>query len=111
MIVNWEFLLNMLRSCGFGEKWCNLIAHYIFSVYFSVSVNGTPPGTFSSSHGLRQGDPLSSLLFVIIMEALSKMIGAIENGGFLSGFLVGIRNVGALNISHLLFADGALCPY
>jgi hypothetical protein len=51
---------------------------------------------------------LSPLLFVIVMEALSKMIGVIMNGGFLSSFYVGIRNAGALNISQLLFVDETL---
>jgi hypothetical protein len=51
---------------------------------------------------------LSPLLFVIVMEALSRMISAIVNEGLLSGFLVGSRNVGAFNISHLLFADDTL---
>ena len=57
---------------------------------------------YSSSCGLRQGDPLSLLLFVIVIEGLSTMIFAIVNEGFLSGFFVGSRNASARNISHPL---------
>jgi hypothetical protein len=90
--------------CGFREKWCSWIAHCISLVRFSVLVNGSPAGFFSSSRGLRQGDPLSPLLFFIVMEALSKMITATVDRGFFSGFSVGSRPP-AVNVSHLLFAD------
>jgi hypothetical protein len=96
----------MLR-CGFRKKWCSWIAHYIFSIRFSILVNSSPISFFSSSHGLRQGDPLSPFLFVIVMEALSKMIIATVDRGFLSSFSVGSRPP-AVNISHLLFADDTL---
>ena len=46
-------------------------------------VNGSLFGLFSSSCGLRQGDPLSPLLFVIVNEALSKMITTTINGNSL----------------------------
>jgi hypothetical protein len=48
------------------------------------------------------------LLFVIVVEALSKMISATINGGFLSSFSVGSRNYGVVNLSHLLLKDDTL---
>jgi hypothetical protein len=77
-------------------------------VCFSALVNGTLTGFFSSFRGMRQGDPLSPFLFVFVLEALSKMIYALVNGGLLSGFTVGPRSGGAINISHLLFVDDTL---
>jgi hypothetical protein len=65
-------------------------------------VNGSPTGFFSSSRDLRQGDPLSPLLFVIVMEALSKLFSVAVQRGFLSGFSVGSGSNGVVNISHLL---------
>jgi hypothetical protein len=101
--VNWEFLLYMLRKCGFGGKWCSWIAHCISLVQFSVLVNGSPNGFFNSFRGLRQGDPLSPLLFVFVTEALSRMISVVVNGGLLESF-----TVGNASFSHLLFADDTL---
>ena len=43
-------------------------------------VNGSPNGFFSSSSGLRQGDAFFPLLFVFVMEALSKMISVAVHG-------------------------------
>jgi hypothetical protein len=65
-------------------------------------------GFFCSSRGLRQGDPLSPLLFVVVMEALSRMLSSSVERGLLSGFSVGSRNNEAMIVSHLLFADDTL---
>jgi hypothetical protein len=77
-------------------------------VRFSILVNGTPSGFFSNTSGLRQGDPLSPLLFVVVMEALSWMLIAAMDQGHLTGFSVGHRDSKALVVNHLLFADDML---
>ena len=93
---------------GFGEKWIGWISWCISTTTFLVLINGTPEGFFNSSRGLRQGDPLSPYLFVIGMEALSRLIHRAVRGGFLSGCRIkGRRGDGAL-VSHLLFADDTL---
>jgi hypothetical protein len=55
-----------------------------------------------------KGDPLSPLLFVIVMEALSRMLSRATSGGYLSGFHVDLHNTTSLKISHLLFVDDTL---
>ena len=60
---------------------------------------------FGSSRGIRQGDPLSLLLFDIVMEALSRMLDVAASAGQFSGFSVGSMASTSLMVSHLLFAD------
>lgn len=55
--------------------------------YFSILMNVSPSGFFSTSRGLCQGDPLSSFLFVIIGEALSRMVRTTANASLINGFL------------------------
>uniref|UniRef100_A0A2N9IAI6 Reverse transcriptase domain-containing protein n=1 Tax=Fagus sylvatica TaxID=28930 RepID=A0A2N9IAI6_FAGSY len=106
--VNWNFLLYMLRRCGFSERWRHWIYTCVSTARFSVLVNGRAHGFFSSSRGLRQGDPLSPLLFIIVMEALSRMLSRAVSGGYISGFSVGNSTGVELSISHSLFADDTL---
>jgi hypothetical protein len=113
--VNWSFLLYLLKRCGFGERWREWIEWCISSVRFSILVNGSPEGFFNSSRGIRQGDPLSPLLFVMVMEALSRMVNATVEQGLIAGFSVGERVFSDLVVSHSLFADDTLifceaCP-
>jgi hypothetical protein len=74
---------------------------------FSI-VNGSPTGFFDSSRGLRQGDPLSPLLFLLIMEVLSQMLRKTEEGGFIKGFQAGTAADNRVCVSHLLHADDTI---
>jgi hypothetical protein len=77
-------------------------------VRFSILVNGTLSDFFNSTHGLRQEDPLSTLMFVVVMEALSRMLIAAMDQGNLTRFSVRPMNFDALFVNHLLFADDTL---
>ncbi|KAH9291381.1 hypothetical protein KI387_043430, partial [Taxus chinensis] len=100
--VNWRFLLKSLQALGFGAHFCKWIFDCIASPRFSVLVNGSAEGFFQSSRGIRQGDPLSSFLFTIVAEALSRSIKA----AILEGSLKGLHISSNLPpLSHQQFAD------
>ena len=91
--------------------WRRWLKTCVTTVHFSVLVNGSPTGFFDSSRGLRQGDPLFSLLFLLIMEVLSRILKKIEEGGLIQGFRVGPINSTGIHISHLLFVNDTILFY
>ena len=109
--VDWSFLLAVLEKMGFGEKWSRWIKWCLSTTRFFVLVNGTPIGFFQSSRGLRQEDPLSPYLFVIVMEVFSCLLKRAVSRGFLSPCSVQGRRREMVQVSHLLFAYDTLIFY
>ena len=66
-------------------------------------VNGSPSDFFGSSKGLRQGDPLSPMLFLVMMEVFSRMLKRMEGASLLCGFRVDGERGGGESVSHLFF--------
>ena len=106
--VNWDTLFYLLERMGFGDRWRRWLKTCVSTVRFSFLVNGSPVGFFSRYRGLRQGDPLSPLLFLLIMEVLSRILKKTEEGGLIQGFHVGPVNSSGIHVSHLLFVDDTI---
>lgn len=103
--VSWGFLDEVLSKMGFGRKWRTWIQGCISNIPISVLINGSPHQQFTTGKGLRQGDPISPFLFLIVSEALHLMFQSSMNLGRLGSFQLGSNG---LKIGHLQFADDTL---
>ncbi|XP_059066180.1 uncharacterized protein LOC131857532 [Cryptomeria japonica] len=103
--VSWQAQLRVLNKFGFGIKWVKWIKACISTARFSVILNGSPCGFFASSRGLRQGDPLSPFLFIILAEALSRAILRARESGTWKGIYIPHM---AASHTYCLFADDTL---
>ena len=78
--VDLEYLILCLKAMGFGEHWINVIRYLYEDLQSSVIVNGFISKPFAIHQGLHQGDPLSPLLYDIILEPLLCYFRAILEG-------------------------------
>ncbi|XP_057734086.1 uncharacterized protein LOC130949353 [Arachis stenosperma] len=94
---------------GFGQRWRNWVKECVSTATMSVLVNGSPSKSFKMERGLRQGDPLSPLLFVLVVDVLHKMLGEAVRNGCIAPLLVERDRI---ELSHFRFVDDTIlfCP-
>ncbi|XP_058749874.1 uncharacterized protein LOC131622872 [Vicia villosa] len=100
--LNWDFLIETLRCFGFNSVFCNRISSILNSATVSIGFNGNQVGYFKCTNGVRQGDPLSPLLFCIAEDVLSR---AISNLVITNQLNLIKANRHCFVPSHTLFAD------
>ena len=102
--TEWSFITYVLKAMGLHAQFILWIRVCISIVAFSVLVNGSLEGFFTSARGIRQGCSLLPYLYVILNNVLSKMMNkAVEAQQF--GYHHQCRE---LKLTHLSFADDIL---
>src|SRR3954465_1092794 len=100
--LNWHALIKVMRKFGFDERWIDMIWRLISNCWYSILVNGSSCGHFSSSRGLRQGDPLSPFLYIIASEVISRGLNTLQAKFPHTRFYT---SPNCPPISHLSYAD------
>ena len=102
--VNWSFIRLILIQIRVPLLGVNWIMGCLTSANFAVLINGTPSKFFSASRGIRQGCPLSPLLFILVIEGLGFLISDARDHGLIRG----IKVSSLLALTHLLFVDDVI---
>ena len=83
--VKWSFLQQALRMKGFPPQWCERVARFIQGGSVGIRVNDDIGHYFQTLKGLRQGDPLSPILFNIVADMLAILIARAKEDGQVGG--------------------------
>jgi hypothetical protein len=77
-------MLELMRVRGFSNNWLSWMQNIFGSGTSSVLLNSVPGKTFYCTRGVRQGDPLSPLLFVLAANLLQSLVNRAVGQGLLN---------------------------
>lgn len=81
--VSWPFLLEVLQARGFDSKWIDWISALLSTASSKVLLNGCPGLPIAHRRGVRQGDPLSPMLFIVAMDIMDRIFTKATSAGIL----------------------------
>lgn len=99
--LSWNYIKQILLPFGFNSPSTQWVMSLSLSPSFSILVNGFPAHPFQSSRGIRQGDPLSPFLFILIPEGLSRLIHHVSSSDSIKGISLHDNSL----ITHQQFID------
>ena len=82
--IRWDYLLSLLQHIGFLAKWRDWITAILSTSSSQILLNGIPGQHIKHGRGLRQGDPLSPLLFILAIDPLQRLLNLATKAGLLS---------------------------
>lgn len=81
--VSWPFLMEVLAKMGFGQRWRDLICGLLVTSTTQVLLNGMAGEVIQHRRGLRQGDLLSPMMFILVMDVLNWIVPKASREGLL----------------------------
>ena len=81
--IEHEAMFQILRLKGFPQKWILWVKQFLSTSTSSVLLNGVPGKHFACKKGIRQGYPLSTLLFVLAVGILESAVNDLLHKGSL----------------------------
>jgi hypothetical protein len=89
--VDLDFLFKILKTRGFNKKWLSWIEKVVKGGSVGVTLNGNDSSYFKTGKGLRQGDPLSPMLYNLVGDVLTRMLGKAVNKNLIKGLATNCR--------------------
>jgi hypothetical protein len=83
-MVEHSVIIEMLKAKGFSQRWIFWITDILSSATSSVLLNGVAGKDLKCKRGVRQGDPLSPLLFAVAADLLQSVVNEAYIQGALS---------------------------
>lgn len=100
-MIDWNSVLATLTLMNFPNIWISWIQSCISSPTFSFLINGHSTLWIRGHRGLRQGDPISLYLFLLVYQNLTAML----NYGLRNNMIPGFDSRLTKKFNHLMFAD------
>lgn len=102
--VEWSYMIQVMEGLAFPHKFTQWVSSCMYSVSYSVLINGELTEPFPGAKGLRQGDLISPFLFALAMEYLRRLLTDLKNGKQFHFH----PKCKKLSITNLSFADDQL---
>ena len=103
--VKWPFLQQALRMKSFDDAWRRQVELFTQTGSVGIKVNDDIGHYFQTHKGLRQGDPMSPILFNIVVDMLAILIGRAKENGQVGGLVPHLLDGG---VSVLQYADDTI---
>jgi hypothetical protein len=90
---------------SFSPTWCRWIASFIEGGHVGVKINDQVGQNFQTKKGVRQGNPLSPIIFNIVVDMLPILIRRAKEEGQIAGLIPHLVDDG---LSILQYADDTI---